>query len=269
MPITKLFCQRPFVWGAMQTPGQKGMSGRMCQSRGVFGLSLAVTYDFKVSGHEDDDHQCAAVTHACGEVTVTCHLTQYYMPYLIFPALRSLHLDARRRTIQMQREVQNLSVSTSMAVVFLVKLIHSLTTLVILSMKVTSVTHSIVQYLANFASGSARVLTIYTRWQRAQSIFVGAWFMVCPQLQRVIHFVGNHILVLSGAAHPVCAKSIWLQNLSKKRLKGGMNASGTQRYISLDAVKPSLNVLHSIHKVIFASTWVAVRSQQIPSRETT
>ena len=50
-------------------------------------------------------------------------------------------------------------------------------------------------------------------------------------------FVGNHILVLSGVVHLVCAKSIWLQNLSKKHLEEGMNASSTQRYvfISLDA----------------------------------
>ena len=40
-------------------------------------------------------------------------------------------------------------------------------------MKVTNVTHSIVQYLANFASGFARVITIYTRWKKARSIFVG------------------------------------------------------------------------------------------------
>ena len=48
---------------------------------------LAVTYGSQVSGHEDDDHQCAAVTHACGEVIVTFHLSQYYILYLTFLAM--------------------------------------------------------------------------------------------------------------------------------------------------------------------------------------
>ena len=70
----------------------------------------------------------------------------------------------------MQREMQNLSVSAPTAVALL---IQSLTSSVTLSTKVTNVTHSIVQYLANFASGFARVLTIYTRWKKARFIFVG------------------------------------------------------------------------------------------------
>ena len=43
--------------------------------------------DSKVSGHEDDDHQCEAVTHACSEVTVAFHSPQYYMLYLTFLAI--------------------------------------------------------------------------------------------------------------------------------------------------------------------------------------
>ena len=74
--------------------------------------------------------------------------------------------------VQMQREVQNLSVSAPTAVA-MVMVIQSLIFSVTLSTKVTNVTHSIVQYLANFASGFARVLTIYTRWKKARSIFVG------------------------------------------------------------------------------------------------
>jgi len=70
----------------------------------------------------------------------------------------------------MRREVQNLSVSAPTAVALV---IQSLTPSVTLSTKVTNVTHSIVRYLANFASGFARVLTIYTRWKKARSIFVG------------------------------------------------------------------------------------------------
>jgi hypothetical protein len=72
----------------------------------------------------------------------------------------------------MQREVQNLSVSAPTTVA-MVMVIQSLISSVTLSTKVTNVTHSIVQYLANFASGFARVLTIYTRWKKARSIFVG------------------------------------------------------------------------------------------------
>jgi len=71
----------------------------------------------------------------------------------------------------MQREVQILSVSTPTAVVIMV--IQSLISSVTLSTKVTNVTHSIVRYLANFASGFAPVLTIYMRWKKARSIFVG------------------------------------------------------------------------------------------------
>ena len=74
--------------------------------------------------------------------------------------------------VQMQREVQNLSVSASKAVA-MVMAIHSLISSVTLSTKDTNVMHSIVQYLANFASGFARVLTIYTRWKKARSTFVG------------------------------------------------------------------------------------------------
>jgi hypothetical protein len=84
MTATQMFRQRPFVWCAMQTPGCL----EECAKVGLYSSSqLAVTYDSKVSGHEDDDHQCAAVTHACGEVTVTFHLPQYYVPYLTFPAV--------------------------------------------------------------------------------------------------------------------------------------------------------------------------------------
>ena len=64
--------------------------------------------------------------------------------------------------VQMQREVQNLSVSpaTAVAIVMVTQfLINSVT----LSTNVINATHSIVQYLANFASGFARALTIYTR----------------------------------------------------------------------------------------------------------
>jgi hypothetical protein len=74
--------------------------------------------------------------------------------------------------VQMQREVQNLSVSAPTTVA-MVMVIQSLIFSVTLSTKVTNVTHSIVQYLANFASGFAGVLTIYTRWKKARSIFVG------------------------------------------------------------------------------------------------
>ena len=77
--------------------------------------------------------------------------------------------------------------------------------------------------------------------------------MVCSQLQSETLFVGNHILVLSGVPLPACAKSIWLQNLSKKRLGEGMNASSTQRYIftSLDAGSNIKRAWYSIHKVNF------------------
>lgn len=34
------------------------------------GGGLPITYGYQVADHEDDDHQCAATTHACGEVTV-------------------------------------------------------------------------------------------------------------------------------------------------------------------------------------------------------
>ena len=74
--------------------------------------------------------------------------------------------------VHMQREVQNLSVSAPTTVA-MVMVISSLISSVTLSTKVTNVTRSIVQYLANFASGFARVLTIYTRWKKALSIFVG------------------------------------------------------------------------------------------------
>jgi len=74
--------------------------------------------------------------------------------------------------VQMQWEVQNLSVSVPTAVA-MVMVIQSLISPVTLSTKATNVTHSIVQYLANFASGFARVLTIYTRWKKARSTFVG------------------------------------------------------------------------------------------------
>jgi hypothetical protein len=74
--------------------------------------------------------------------------------------------------VQMQREVQNLSVSAPTAVA-MVMVIQSLNSSVTLSTKVTNVTHSIVPYLANFASGFARVRTIYTHWKKARSIFVG------------------------------------------------------------------------------------------------
>ena len=70
--------RRSFVWCALQTPGQKWMSRRMCQSIVIFRNSqFVVTHDFKVSGHEEDDHQCAAVTHACGEVTIIFHFPQH------------------------------------------------------------------------------------------------------------------------------------------------------------------------------------------------
>jgi hypothetical protein len=62
----------------------------------------------------------------------------------------------------MQREVQNLSVSPPTAVA-MVMVTQFLITSVTLSTKVTNATHSIVQYIANFASGFARALTIYTR----------------------------------------------------------------------------------------------------------
>jgi len=73
-----------------------------------------------------------------------------------------LHVDVRRRMVQMHREVQNLSVSAPTAV-GMVMVIQSLISSVTLSTKVTNVTHNIAQYLASFASGFARVLTIYTR----------------------------------------------------------------------------------------------------------
>jgi len=73
----------------------------------------------------------------------------------------------------MQREVQNLSVSAYTDVA-MVMFIQSLTSSVMLSTGVTNVTHSIVPYLANFASGSAQALTTYTRWKRTQSTFAGA-----------------------------------------------------------------------------------------------
>jgi hypothetical protein len=142
-----------------------------CAKVGVYrALSLLLLMTPKVSGHEDDDHQCAAVTHACGEVAVTVYLLQYYMLYLTLPAVRSLHVDARRQMVQMRREVQNLSVSAPTAVA---SVIQSLTSSVTLSTKVTNVMHSIVPYLVNFASDFARVLTICMRWKKTQFIFVG------------------------------------------------------------------------------------------------
>ena len=80
----------------------------------------------------------------------------------------------------MRREVRSLSVSTPTAVALVIQF---LTSSVTLSTKDTNVTHSIVQYLANFASGFARVLTIYTRWKMARSTFVGMCFVLCSQLQ--------------------------------------------------------------------------------------
>ena len=61
------------------------MSRRMRQSRLHFTLTPTVTYDSKVSGHEDDDHQCAATTHACGEVNVTLYFRNII--YLTLPAM--------------------------------------------------------------------------------------------------------------------------------------------------------------------------------------
>ncbi len=76
-------------------------------------------------------------------------------------------------------------------------------------------------------------------------------------------FEGNHIPVLSGVALLVCVKSIWLQNLSKKPLEEGMNASSTQRYIftSLDSGSNTKRARCSIRKVNFASPYLAFRSQ--------
>lgn len=56
---------------------------------------LAVTYDSKVSDHEDDDHQCAAVTHACGEVTVSSPPSYAisYVPSRVISARRPLQTD--------------------------------------------------------------------------------------------------------------------------------------------------------------------------------
>ena len=48
----------------------------------TFELSSAVTYDFKVSGHDDDDHKCAAVTHACGEVNLTFYFLCFRVLYV-------------------------------------------------------------------------------------------------------------------------------------------------------------------------------------------
>jgi hypothetical protein len=76
---------------------------------------------------------------------------------------------------------------------------------------------------------------------------------MCSQLQSETLFVGIHIVVLSGVPLPVCAKSIWLQNLSKKHLEEGMNASSTQRYIftSHDASSNAKRARYSIRKVNF------------------
>ena len=75
----------------------------------------------------------------------------------------------------MQREVQNLRVSAHTAVA-MVTVIQSLLFSVTLSTKVTNVTHSTAPYLANFASGSAQVLIICTRWKQVRSIFAGMRF---------------------------------------------------------------------------------------------
>ena len=72
----------------------------------------------------------------------------------------------------MQREVQNFSVSAYSEVV-MVTVTQPLTSSVTLSTRVTNVTHSIVPYLANFASGSAQALTTYTRWRPTRSTFAG------------------------------------------------------------------------------------------------
>ena len=74
--------------------------------------------------------------------------------------------------VQMQWEVQNLSVSAHAAVA-MVTVIQSLVSTVTLSTKVTNVMHSTVPYLANFASASAQVPTIYMRWKWVRSIFAG------------------------------------------------------------------------------------------------
>ena len=72
----------------------------------------------KVSNHEDDDHQCAAATHACGEVTITFQFPQCCMLCFTSPALRSLLCDVSERIrVYMQREVQNFSVSVVIATV--------------------------------------------------------------------------------------------------------------------------------------------------------
>jgi hypothetical protein len=126
-------------------------------------------------------------------------------------------------------------------------------------MKGINVMHSIVRYPVNFASGFARVLTTYMRWKKARSIFVGTCFVMCSQLQNETLFVGIHILVLSNALLPVCAKSIWLQILSKKRLEGGMNASSIQRYgfIPLDADSNAKRARQQYMQGKFATTQVS------------
>ena len=126
--------------------------------------------NLKVSGHEDDDHQCAAVTHACGEVAITSFAAILYA----ISHVPSRVISVRRRSETNGTNAKGGAESQckrSYSRSFLV--IQSPTSSVTLSMKVTNVTHSIVQYLANFASGFARVITIYTRWKKARSIFVG------------------------------------------------------------------------------------------------
>ena len=67
--------------------------------------------------------------------------------------------------------------------------------------------------------------------------------------------VGNHTLVLSGALFLVFARSIPLLNQSRKRLKGCMNASSTQRYVftSLDSGSDTKRPIHGSTRKVRSS----------------
>ena len=67
--------------------------------------------------------------------------------------------------------------------------------------------------------------------------------------------VGNHTLVLSGAPLLVFARSIPLLNRSRKRLKGCMNTSSTQRYVftSLNSGSDTKRPIHGSTRKVRSS----------------